>query len=233
MDNELMEKIKLAQKGDKKVLNEIVKENYGLVYSIAKRFYNRGYEQEDINQIGALGLVKAIQKFDFSYNVVLSTFAVTYIIGEIKRFLRDDGPIKVSRELKRISTQIAEEKKKDENLTVDELSKRLKVSKEDIMLALESNNIIESLEDKKDDDGISLMERIKSNEDSEEKIIDKLMLKNSINNLDKRDKEIIYLRYYKCQTQKSVAKIIGMSQVQVSRLENKILNKMQKELMDA
>ena len=101
------------------------------------------------------------------------------------------------------------------------------------MLALESNNIIESLEDKKDDDGISLMERIKSNEDSEEKIIDKLMLKNSINNLDKRDKEIIYLRYYKCQTQKSVAKIIGMSQVQVSRLENKILNKMQKELMDA
>ena len=233
MDNELMEKIKLAQKGDKKVLNEIVKENYGLVYSIAKRFYNRGYEQEDINQIGALVLVKAIQKFDFSYNVVLSTFAVTYIIGEIKRFLRDDGPIKVSRELKRISTQIAEEKKKDENLTVDELSKRLKVSKEDIMLALESNNIIESLEDKKDDDGISLMERIKSNEDSEEKIIDKLMLKNSINNLDKRDKEIIYLRYYKCQTQKSVAKIIGMSQVQVSRLENKILNKMQKELMDA
>lgn len=233
MDNELMEKIKLAQKGDKKVLNEIVKENYGLVYSIAKRFYNRGYEQEDINQIGALGLVKAIQKFDFSYNVVLSTFAVTYIIGEIKRFLRDDGPIKVSRELKRISTQIAEEKKKDENLTVDELSKRLKVSKEDIMLALESNNIIESLEDKKDDDGISLMERIKSNEDSEEKIIDKLMLKNSINNLDKRDKEIIYLRYYKCQTQKSVAKIIGMSQVQVSRLENKILNNMQKELMDA
>lgn len=233
MDNELMEKIKLAQKGDKKVLNEIVKENYGLVYSIAKRFYNRGYEQEDINQIGALGLVKAIQKFDFSYNVVLSTFAVTYIIGEIKRFLRDDGPIKVSRELKRISTQIAEEKKKDENLTVDELSKKLKVSKEDIMLALESNNIIESLEDKKDDDGISLMERIKSNEDSEEKIIDKLMLKNSINNLDKRDKEIIYLRYYKCQTQKSVAKIIGMSQVQVSRLENKILNKMQKELMDA
>lgn len=233
MDNELMEKIKLAQKGDKKVLNEIVKENYGLVYSIAKRFYNRGYEQEDINQIGALGLVKAIQKFDFSYNVVLSTFAVTYIIGEIKRFLRDDGPIKVSRELKRISTQIAEEKKKDENLTVDELSKKLKVSKEDIMLALESNNIIESLEDKKDDDGISLMERIKSNEDSEEKIIDKLMLKNLINNLDKRDKEIIYLRYYKCQTQKSVAKIIGMSQVQVSRLENKILNKMQKELMDA
>lgn len=233
MDNELMEKIKLAQKGDKKVLNEIVKENYGLVYSIAKRFYNRGYEQEDINQIGALGLVKAIQKFDFSYNVVLSTFAVTYIIGEIKRFLRDDGPIKISRELKRISVQIAEEKKKDENLTINELSKRLKVSKEDIMLALESNNIIESLDNKNDDDGISLIERIKTNDNSEEKIIDKIMLMNSIKKLDEKDKKIIYLRYFKCQTQKNVAKIIGMSQVQVSRRENKILNKMQKELLDA
>ena len=233
MDNELIERIKLAQKGDKDVLNELVKENYGLVYSIAKRFYNRGYEKEDINQIGALGLVKAILKFDFSYNVVLSTFAVTYIIGEIKRFLRDDGPIKISRELKKISTQIAEEKKKDENITIDELSKRLKVDKEDIMMALESSNTIESLESKKDDDGISLIERIKSNEDSEEKIIDNIMLMNSINKLEEKDKKIIYLRYYKCQTQKNVAKIIGMSQVQVSRLETKILSKMQKELLDA
>lgn len=111
MNEELINKIKLAQSGDKNALNELVKDNYGLVYSIARRFYNRGYEVDDINQIGAMGLVKAIQKFDFSYNVVLSTFAVTYIIGEIKRFLRDDGPVKVSRELKKIAAQIAEEKR--------------------------------------------------------------------------------------------------------------------------
>ena len=153
MNEELINKIKLAQSGDKNALNELVKDNYGLVYSIARRFYNRGYEVDDINQIGAIGLVKAIQKFDFSYNVVLSTFAVTSIIGEIKRFLRDDGPVKVSRELKKIAAQIAEEKKNNENISVQELSKKINVKQEDIVLAMESSLLPESLEGKKDDDG--------------------------------------------------------------------------------
>lgn len=232
MNEELINKIKLAQSGDKNALNELVEDNYGLVYSIARRFYNRGYEVDDINQIGAIGLVKAIQKFDFSYNVVLSTFAVTYIIGEIKRFLRDDGPVKVSRELKKIAAQIAEEKKNNENISVQELSKKINVKQEDIVLAMESSLLPESLEGKKDDDGLSLLERLKSNENYEEKIVNNLALKEVINRLDAKYQQIIYLRYFRSKTQKDVAKIIGISQVQVSRLESKILKVLEKELLD-
>ena len=116
MDENLKKKISKAQSGDKEALNEIVKDNYGLVYSIAKRFENRGYEMDDIYQIGAMGMVKAIKKFDFSYDVMFSTFVVTYIIGEIRRFLRDDGPIKVSRSLKYLAAKIKEEKNKNENI---------------------------------------------------------------------------------------------------------------------
>lgn len=232
MDEELKNKILLAQAGDKEVLNELVKENYGLIYSISSRFKNRGYEMEDIYQIGAIGLIKAIQKFDFSYNVVLSTFAVTYIIGEIKRFLRDDGPIKVSRQLKYLAAQIKEEQSKNENITIKELQEKLQVSKEEIVMAMDSSNMLSSLDEKIDDDGMSLMERIGSNETTEEKIINNIALKQCIEKLEPRDKKIIYLRYYKCQTQKKVAEIIGISQVQVSRIEKQILKNMEKEFME-
>ena len=233
MNEELKSKIIKAQNGDKDALNEIVKENYGLIYSIAKRFENRGYEKEDIYRIGAIGMIKAVQKFDFTYNVMFSTFAVTYIIGEIRRFLRDDGMIKVSRKLKYLAYQISEEKKKNEEIGVEELAKKLGVSKEEIAMALESSSATESLESAIDDEGkLSLINRINSKENSEEKIVNKLALKKCIKELNEKDKKIIFLRYYKCQTQKEVARILGISQVQVSRLEKKILNKMYEELKD-
>lgn len=233
MDNELIEKIKLAQEGNKEVLNELVKDNFGLVYSISKRFYNRGYEAEDINQIGAIGLIKAIKKFDFSYNVALSTFAVAYIIGEIKRFLRDDGPIKVSRELKKIATQIGEERRLNEKITIKELAEKLGVGEDEIILALETNNAPESLESKIDEDGLCLMDRLKSNDEGEEKIVRNIALLECLKRLDERERKIIYLRYFKSKTQKDVADAIGMSQVQISRLESKILKSLKNELIDA
>ena len=233
MDENLKKKIIEAQNGDEKALNEIVKENYGLIYSVAKRFENRGYDMEDIYQIGAMGMIKAIKKFDFSYDVMFSTFIVTYIIGEIRRFLRDDGPIKVSRSLKYLAAKIKDEKIKDENITIEELAKKLNEPKENIIMAIDSSNSVESLEDKIDDDKQSILEKFKINDNQEMGIIDKLSLKHSLQKLNKRDKEIIYLRYYKCQTQKNVAKIIGISQVQVSRLEKKILKNLEEELKEA
>ena len=187
---------------------------------------------EDIYQIGAIGLIKAIQKFNFEYDVTLSTFAVCYIIGEIKRFLRDDGMVKVSRNLKYLASQIKLEKSKNENISIEELEKKLKADKEDIILAMDSSNYVESLDGKIDDDGFSLLDRLSSNESTEEKIVNSIALKDCIEKLEPRQKKIIYLRYYKCQTQKKVADIIGISQVQVSRIENKILSEL-KESMSA
>lgn len=203
------------------------------MYGVAKRFINRGYDFEDIVQIGSIGLVKAIKKFDFNYNVMLSTFAVTYIIGEIKRFLRDDGAIKISRETKMLALQINKEKEKNENIKVNELAEKLNATKEDILLAIESSNAVETLDGNLDDDGFCLLDRIESKENSEDKIVMNIDLKDCIEKLNDRDKKIIYLRYFKGQTQCNVAKIIGMSQVQVSRIEKQILKKFGEELMEA
>ena len=234
MNEELKKKIIKAQNGDKNALNEIVKENVGLIHSIGRRFENRGYEMEDIYQIGAIGMIKAIQKFDFSYNVMFSTFAVTYIIGEIRRFLRDDGMIKVSRKLKYLSAQIKEEKNKNEKITIEELAKNLNVEKEEILMAITSSEATESLESAIDDEGkLALINRINTSENNEEKIVSEMSLRKEIEKLGKKERQIIYLRYYKSQTQKEVAKILGMNQVQVSRLEKKILRNLYEGLKEA
>ena len=233
MDENLKIKILEAQNGNKNVLNELVLENKGLIVNIAKRFENRGYEFEDIYQIGAIGFIKAVQKFDFSYNVMLSTFAVTYIIGEIKRFLRDNGPIKISRQIQELSSKIAIEQKQNPDISIEDLAKKLKVEKEEIAIALDSKQSIKSIYDKSDDDDITLIDRLASKENNEEIIVNKLALKQCINNLEPREKKIIFLRYYKCQTQKKVADIIGISQVQVSSLEKRVLENLSKELKEA
>ena len=181
-------------------------------------------------QIGSIGLIKAIKKFDFSYNVALSTYAVTYIIGEIKRFFRDDGAIKISRETKALAAKVQKEREKNENIKISELAKKLNASKENVILAIESTNSVETLDGKLDEDGFCLMDKIASKESSEEKLVSKIALKESLQKLNERDKKIIYLRYFKGQTQANVAKIIGMSQVQVSRSEKRILNSLEKEL---
>ena len=233
MNEELRKKIIEAQSGNRDVLNSLVLENKGLIINIARRFENRGYDFDDIYQIGAIGFIKAVQKFDFNYNVVLSTFAVTYIIGEIKRFLRDNGPIKISRQIKELSKKIALEQKNNPNITLESLAQKLKVSKEDIALALDSENSIKSLDDKESDDEIPLIDKLSSKENNEELIVNRLALKQCISNLEPREKKIIFLRYYKCQTQKKVADIIGISQVQVSRIEKRVLENLGKELKEA
>lgn len=237
MDETLKAQIKEAQDGNRGILDDLIKQNNGLIWSVVKRFYGRGYEKEDIYQIGAIGFIKAVQKFDFSYNVTLSTFAIPYIIGEIKRFFRDDGIVKVSRQTKELSTRANRIKQEYEakgiNITIEQIAKMLNVSKEDVALALDSNNVVESIYDKEDDDGLCLIDRLKSNENEEEKTINKLALKECIKKLKPREKEVIFLRYYKCQTQKDVAKTIGISQVQVCRIEKQILNTLHEELKEA
>lgn len=237
MNETLKKQIKEAQAGNRVVLNDLVKENNGLIWSVVKRFEGRGYELEDIYQIGAIGFIKAVQKFDFSYNVNLSTFGVPYIIGEIKRFLRDDGMIKVSRQLKELAAKAnalkQESEKSGKCITIEETAKMLNVTKEEIAAAIDAKNNVESIYEKETEDGICLLDKIKANDNEEEKTITKIVLKESINKLKPREKEIIFLRYYKCQTQKDVAKTLGISQVQVCRLEKQILNTLQSELKEA
>lgn len=237
MDETLKKQILEVQAGNREVLNDLIKQNNGLIWSIVKRFGGRGYELEDLYQIGAIGFIKAVQKFDFSYNVTLSTYAVTYIIGEIKRFLRDDGMIKVSRQTKATcqkALKIKEDyEKQGKNIGVKEIAKILKVSKDEVIASLEYKNCVESLYDKEDDDSNCLIDRIKTNENEEERTVNRLALKEGLEKLKPREKQIIFLRYFKCQTQKDVAKIVGISQVQVCRIEKQVLSLLGQELKEA
>ena len=206
-----------------------------------KRFQGRGYELEDLYQIGCIGFIKSIKRFDTNFEVKLSTYAVPYMIGEIKRFIRDDGPIKVSRSIKELGIKIKElEKeylnKKGEEISIEKISKELKVSKEDITIALEAGKNIESLENAtytnhKDGNSISLKEQLSTNKDEAEIATNKIVLNELIKKLEKRDKEVIMLRFYKEKTQSQVAKILGITQVQVSRIERKILSNMKMKLI--
>lgn len=195
---------------------------------------------EDLFQIGCIGFIKSIKRFDTNFEVRLSTYAVPYMIGEIKRYIRDDGPIKVSRSIKELGVKIKElEKeylcKKGKEITDEQIANELKVSKEDIILAKEAGNSIESFENAsytnlKDGKSISLMEKISTGKDEEEILTNKLVINDLINSLEQRDKELIMLRFYKEKTQNQVAKILGITQVQVSRIERKILNSMKLKL---
>ncbi|UZQ84132.1 RNA polymerase sporulation sigma factor SigF [Thermoanaerobacter sp. RKWS2] len=234
--DENLELIRAAQKNDKESLEKLILENSGLIWSIVKKFSNRRYELEDLYQIGCIGFVKAIQKFDESYNVKLSTYAVPIIMGEIKRFLRDDGLIKVSRSLKELSTKAFYVKEILSNElnrepTINEIAERLNVSPEEIAMAFESAATAESLYDNAthDEDDRLLIEMV-SEEEKEVDIDDKLALQMVINKLKPREKQIIFLRYFKDMTQMEVASVLGISQVQVSRIEKKVLQKLRKEL---
>ena len=212
----------------------------GLIWSIVRRFNGRGYELEDLYQIGCIGFIKSIQRFDTNFDVKLSTYAVPYMIGEIKRYIRDDGPIKVSRSIKELGSKIKELEreyliKKGKEITEEEIQKELKVSKEDIILAKEAMRNIESIDNasytnEKDGNTINLIERISNNKDEEEILTNKIVVKDLINQLETRDKQVIVLRFFKEKTQSQVAKILGVTQVQVSRIERRILNSMKMKL---
>lgn len=235
-----MECIKKAQKGDKDEMAKLVENNQGLIWNIVKRFLGRGYDKEDIYQVGCMGFIKAIRRFDFNFDVKLSTYAVPYILGEIKKFLRDDTPIKVSRSLKELNIKIIELRKeyaKDgKELSILDISKILKIPKEEVIMAIESAKGIDSIEnniyeDNKTSKTLSIAETLSTNQDEETLITNKIAIQKMINELDDREKEIILLRFYKDKTQSEVAKIIGISQVQVSRIEKRILSGMKKELV--
>jgi len=227
--------IELAQKGDITAKEQLIKENSGLIWSIVKRFYGRG-EQEDLYQIGAIGLLKCIDKFDFSYGVKFSTYAVPMIAGEIKRFLRDDGTIKVSRNLKELSfraktmqEQFIKEGKEEPSVTV--LADYLQVTVEELILALESDQMVESLQQPKGEKENSQQWIDKLYDANEnEKTIEKITLKETISQLEQKERKLILMRYFQDKTQMDVARSLGISQVQVSRLEKKILTKMKNQL---
>lgn len=233
-----MQLIKLAKAGDKGALDYLIEMNLPLVSSISKKFLNRGYEYDDIFQIGCIGLVKAVNNFDESFNVKFSTYAVPMIIGEIKRFLRDDGIIKVSRSVKNTARKLhydkdALTKKLGREPTIEELSKFSGIDKEEIITALESSSSMQYLYDTiHQDDGAPVLLIDKLSEDYEEdnEVIDKIALKEALTKLDMKSRQIIMLRYFKDKTQIQVAKMMGISQVQVSRIEKKVLKLMKEKL---
>ena len=225
---------------DNDAMTKLIEDNNGLIWSIVRRFNGRGYDIEDLYQIGTIGFIKAIQRFDTSFEVRLSTYAVPYILGEIKRYIRDDGPIKVSRSIKELNVKILELQREflhkyGRDISLEEISKELKISKEEIAMALDSARPVDSIEDakykdNKTDKTVSILEQISTGKDEETEITNRITIKNLINELNDNEKEIILLRYYKQKTQMQVSKILGITQVQVSRIERKVLDKMKKRL---
>lgn len=245
--NHTKELILRAHEGDKEARDRLVMENMGLVYSVSRRFIGRGCELEDINQIGTIGLIKAIDKFDDSFDVRFSTYAVPMIAGEIKRFLRDDGMLKVSRSLKENGYRIrkaSEElvSKNGREATVEELAAATELSVEDVVMALDANTEVESIYRtvyQGDGSEIYLVDKITAADSAspheggasqQDKILDTIMLRQLLDELDETERKLIVLRYFKEKTQSAVAEELGISQVQVSRLEKKILQKLRKNI---
>lgn len=231
-----------AQMGSKTAKEKIVSDNTGLVWSIARRFMNRGYDLEELYQIGCMGLLKAVDRFEIRFGVQFSTYAVPLISGEIKRFLRDNGAIKVSRILKQNGYQISKAKEKllheyGREATLDELSAYTGLCPEDIVLATEANREVESIQQTvcgKDGAQVSLAERLVDEAQSEaatENVMNRILIGQAMEELPLQDQELIRLRFFEDQTQTEVAKALNISQVQVSRLEKKILLRMRDRLV--
>lgn len=234
--NATMELIQKAHDGDKEARDRLVAENIGLVWSIVRHYRNRGQgcETEDLFQIGSIGLLKAIDKFDLTYEVQFSTYAVPMITGEIKRFLRDDGMIKVSRSLKDIgmkAKRVREEMTASlgREPTIDEIAGKLKVSREEVAASVEAAAEVESLYStisRDDGNSIYLIDRLKEESVEQEDVLDRMVLREALLGLTEREREIIVKRYFYNRTQSEIAAELGISQVQVSRLEKKILKRM-------
>lgn len=236
---ETIELIKRSRAGDKLAREQVIKENMPLVYSIVKRFRGRGYDVEDLSQIGAIGLIKAVDNFNINFEVKFSTYAVPMISGEIKRFLRDDGMVKVSRTLKengvrvrRAAETLAGELGRD--ATLEEISAATELRKEDIVMALEAGNEVESLHKtvfQKEGSEILLMDRIPAEKNESETVVNQLLLEQLLKELTDKERRLIELRYFEEKTQVQTASLLGMSQVQVSRLEKRLLGSMRKKCL--
>lgn len=234
-NEEVRELITKSQTGDKVARDELVERNVRLVWSVVQRFMNRGYDPEDLFQIGSIGLIKAIDKFDLTFEVKFSTYAVPMIIGEIQRFIRDDGTVKVSRTLKELGNKIRITKenltkKLNRSPTVSEIATKLDITTEEVAQAQDAIKYPQSIYETVYENGgepITLLDQLSA---VSEEWFDHLTLKEAIGRLTERERLIVFLRYYKDKTQSEVAKRLGISQVQVSRLEKKILEEM-KDLM--
>ncbi len=229
-----MELIVKSQQGDKEARDTLVEENMGLVWSIVHRFANRGYEMEDLFQIGVIGLLKAIDRFDVSYDVKFSTYAVPLITGELRRHFRDEGMIKVSRTLKENNWKIIQAMQKMQHelgreVTIQELSEQTGLKPEEIVMAMEANAEVESLNQPvggQDGKEMYLEDQIADYLDEKEGVVNRLLLEQLFSQLNEKEQKLIYMRYFMDCTQTSVAKALEMTQVQVSRLEKKLLHRM-------
>lgn len=229
-----------AQEGDKLAKETLIQANIGLVNSVVNKFLNRGHDREDLFQIGSIGLIKAVDNFDTSFDVKFSTYAVPMIMGEIKRFLRDDGLIKVNRNLKSIykkvyyvKEQFFNEHKREP--TVEEIAKEINVEAEEVIMSLEACYTPDYLyEVIHHDDGnaVMLIDKIESDDEGEEEVLDKITLKEMIGELPPRERQIVMMRYFQDKTQNEIAQALNISQVQVSRLEKKILKKLKESLAE-
>lgn len=220
-----------SQQGDKEAREVLIEKNLGLVHAIIRRFVGRGVEAEDLFQIGTIGLIKAIDHFDLSYDVKFSTYAVPLISGEIKRFLRDDGPVKVSRTLKEQAMKINLIRQKLQGAlgrdpTLQELSKEAALSVEEIVAATEADYRVESIDAsiyQSDGSEVTLADTLGKEDEEKEALLNHILLKQLLEELDEKERELIRMRYFQEKTQVEVAKYLGISQVQVSRMEKKIL----------
>ena len=229
--------VEMAKNGDEEALQTLTIENSPLIKSIIKRYIGKGVEYDDLFQLGSMGFIKAVRNFDMSYNVKFSTYVVPMIIGEIKRFMRDDGTIKVSRSIKSMNIQInrfieANIKERGDKPTIEEISKHFSIEPEEAVFIMDSARMPISIYTPYEDDenkSLLLIDRYMQDNSGEE-IFDNLALKEALKNLEERDKTIILMRYFRDKTQSEIAKELNISQVQVSRLEMKILNKIKEKL---
>ncbi|MEY8326913.1 RNA polymerase sporulation sigma factor SigF [bacterium 1xD8-48] len=231
--------IRKAQSGEKKAREVLIEQNLGLVHHIVKRFLGRGYDAEDLFQIGVIGLIKSIDKFDTSYDVKFSTYAVPLITGEIKRFLRDDGMVKVSRTLKEngMKVRYATERlgnKLNREPTLAEVAREAALTDEEVVMAMEANVQVESIYKsvyQNDGNEIFLVDQLADEKQNEQELVlNHMVLSQLISGLPQKEQKLIKLRYYQDKTQTEVAKVLGISQVQVSRLEKKILLDMRQKM---
>ena len=230
--------IERAHQGDKEARDLIFQENIGLVWSIVKRFQNRGVDLEDLFQIGSIGLLKAVDKFDTSYEVKFSTYAVPMISGEIKRLLRDDGMIKVSRSLKETcyKAYLAREKlekKMGRDPQIQEMAKEIGIPEEELIQALDSSAEIESLQKtiyRGEGNDICLLDKLEEKRDRQEESLNRILLEEILGSLSPQERQLIYMRYFQERTQTEIAGELGISQVQVSRMEKKILKRLREQI---
>lgn len=228
--------INRAHQVDKLARDKILIENTGLIWSIVRRFLNRGHEGEDLFQIGCIGMLKAIDRFDTEFDVAFSTYAVPMIAGEIRRFIRDDGIVKISRKIKENQMKIMHQREiyineKKQEPTIEELEKVCDLTKEEIVMAMDASRNVESIDKEmySKDSAYTLMDLAEDDTNIEETVLNKIMVQQLMDMLESKERKIINLRYFKNKTQSQVAKEMGMTQVQVSRLEKKILNSMRNE----